>query len=170
MALPNIRCCWSCGHSASIEEVPQSDGISNYTVGCDNPDIICMGQENGTVFATKREAIEAWNRRYEPNKIKPASMKMKSEYTQHFSKMQKALIISIITNGGFVDIKKIMSDMYGDKERGENAVKLHVFNTNKVFSELGIKTKIFSKNYEYQFSHNGLELVKAMFFDSGESK
>lgn len=170
MALPTIKSCWSCGHSASVEEVNQSGGVSNYTVGCDNPDILCMGQENGTVFATKREAIEAWNRRYEPNKIPSDSLKMKSEYNQHFSKMQKALIVSIIKNGGFVSLQKIMSDMYGGKERSDNAVRLHVFNTNKVFSDLGIKTTIFSKNYEYQFSHNGLEFVKSMFFESEKGR
>lgn len=60
-----IKPCPFCGASATVEEIPTGlTGISNYTVGCDSKEVLdCYGYQSLTEFATKIEAIKAWNRR-----------------------------------------------------------------------------------------------------------
>jgi hypothetical protein len=54
--------CPFCGASASVEEVSSSPGYIFYSVGCDG-EVDCMGYQSLTTFATKHEAIVAWNKR-----------------------------------------------------------------------------------------------------------
>ena len=64
MATNFIAHCPFCGHDASVEEHPSIliDEVF-YAVGCDNEEIICPGYQSLTMYNTKREAIEAWNKR-----------------------------------------------------------------------------------------------------------
>lgn len=58
-------CPW-CGSAAEIEHVGTKFGV-RWTVGCneraDDGSVLCYGYQSLTTFATKREAITAWNRR-----------------------------------------------------------------------------------------------------------
>ena len=67
MSLPEIKPCPFCGASASVEETRASglkvDGVM-FSVGCDSEtEATCMGYQSLTAFNTRREAIEAWNKR-----------------------------------------------------------------------------------------------------------
>lgn len=69
MSLPEILHCPFCGASASVEEIPGSvnnphGGGVTFSVGCDSQsEASCMGYQSYTEFNTRREAIEAWNKR-----------------------------------------------------------------------------------------------------------
>ena len=67
-----IAPCPFCGGEAKLEKVSGSTGNSRWTVGCNETDendggsafsILCYGYQSLTIFATKQEAIIAWNRR-----------------------------------------------------------------------------------------------------------
>lgn len=67
-ALPPLKRCPFCGGAADIEEVPSGIGRTDsvtFTVGCTEDDggTMCMGYQSLTTFPTRREAIEAWNKR-----------------------------------------------------------------------------------------------------------
>lgn len=62
--MTEILNCPFCGSEASIEEVTDNavDDV-RFTIGCNNIYSICMGFQLLTTFATRGEAIEAWNKR-----------------------------------------------------------------------------------------------------------
>lgn len=63
MTISPILPCPFCGGVATVEELPGVVGAS-FSVGCStDEDGKCMGYQSLTSFATRREAIEAWNKR-----------------------------------------------------------------------------------------------------------
>lgn len=59
----NILPCPFCGHSASLEDIEDLRGV-RFSVGCDSTDEeSCMGYQSLTTFNTRKQAIEAWNKR-----------------------------------------------------------------------------------------------------------
>lgn len=58
-----ISPCPFCGSDASVEEVPCYQGVQ-FSVGCNSDsEASCMGYQSFTVFNTRGDAIDAWNRR-----------------------------------------------------------------------------------------------------------
>ncbi len=58
-----ISPCPFCGAKASVEEIAVHEGV-NFSVGCDSgSEADCMGYQSFTMFATRGDAITAWNKR-----------------------------------------------------------------------------------------------------------
>ena len=77
--MPNseLLVCPFCGGPAELEEV---DG-GGWSVGCEEKPLsvhYCMGYQSLTSFATKREAISAWNTRTQLDELRAENARLRA--------------------------------------------------------------------------------------------